>query len=144
MPRAGVDTPRACDIIGGMSETDKDLEKDMPEGTSCDDPCNCGQQDTPEQEYADAVDESAEGEAEAAVDELQKWRDMAMRTAAEYDNYRKRCVKDREEFTRYATRGLLEELLPVARCLWNGNEDGPSGLPLHALHRHEHGTEAAQ
>lgn len=113
MPRAGVDTPRACDIIGGMSETDKDLEKDMPEGTSCDDPCNCGQQDTPEQEYADAVDESAEGEAEAAVDELQKWRDMAMRTAAEYDNYRKRCVKDREEFTRYATRGLLEELLPV-------------------------------
>ena len=36
-----------------------------------------------------------------------------MRTAAEYDNYRKRCVKERDEFTRYATRGLLEELLPI-------------------------------
>ena len=96
-----------------MSETDKDLEKEMPEGAACEDPCGCNEPEKPEQEYADAVDESAEGEAEAAVDELQKWRDMAMRTAAEYDNYRKRCVKDREEFTRYATRGLLEELLPV-------------------------------
>ncbi len=96
-----------------MNETDKDLEKEMPEGAACEDPCGCNEPEKPEQEYADAVDESAEGEAEAAVDELQKWRDMAMRTAAEYDNYRKRCVKDREEFTRYATRGLLEELLPV-------------------------------
>ncbi|MDO5470927.1 MAG: nucleotide exchange factor GrpE [Akkermansia sp.] len=96
-----------------MSEKEKDLDKEMAEGAACDTPCDCNEPEKPEQEYADAVDESAEGEAEAAVDELQKWRDMAMRTAAEYDNYRKRCVKDREEFTRYATRGLLEELLPV-------------------------------
>lgn len=96
-----------------MSDTDKDLEKDMPQDASCGDTCDCNKPNQPEQEYADAVDEAAEGEVEAAVDELQKWRDMAMRTAAEYDNYRKRCVKDREEFTRYATRGLLEELLPV-------------------------------
>lgn len=97
---------------GGMSENDKDLEKEMPEGATCEDSCDC-KPEQPEQEYAEAVDEAAEGEAEAAVDELQKWRDVAMRTAAEYDNYRKRCVKDREEFTRYATRSLLEELLPV-------------------------------
>lgn len=96
-----------------MSEKDIDLEKEMPEETACDNSCDCGAPDKPEQEFAEAVDESAEGEAAAAVDELQKWRDMAMRTAAEYDNYRKRCVKDREEFTRYATRSLLEELLPV-------------------------------
>ena len=96
-----------------MSETEKDLEKEMPEGAACEDPCDCGKADNPGQEYAEAVDEAAEGEAEAAVDELQKWRDMAMRTAAEYDNYRKRCVKDREDFTKYANRSLLEELLPV-------------------------------
>lgn len=28
-------------------------------------------------------------------EELLKWRDTAMRTAAEYDNYRKRMVKER-------------------------------------------------
>ncbi len=50
---------------------------------------------------------------ETPADELTKWRDLALRTAAEYDNYRKRCVKDREDFTKYANRSLLEELLPV-------------------------------
>ncbi len=47
------------------------------------------------------------------ADEVSKWRDTALRTAAEYDNYRKRCVKDREEFARYANKSLLEELLPI-------------------------------
>ena len=39
--------------------------------------------------------------------------DSYLRLAADYDNYRKRCVKDREDFTKYANRSLLEELLPV-------------------------------
>ena len=35
--------------------------------------------------------------AEASLEEeLLKWRDTAMRTAAEYDNYRKRMVKERK------------------------------------------------
>lgn len=67
----------------------------------------------PQPEHGEAVDESDPAEASAATDELSQWRERALRTAAEYDNYRKRCVKEREEFTRYATRGLLEELLPI-------------------------------
>ncbi len=96
-----------------MSETDKDLEKEMPEEAACGESCDCPEPEFPEQEGAQAAEAAAESEQETPVDELQKWRELAMRTAAEYDNYRKRCVKDREEFTRYATRGLLEELLPV-------------------------------
>lgn len=46
-------------------------------------------------------------------EELLKWRDTAMRTAAEYDNYRKRMVKEKEECAKYANQRLLEELLPV-------------------------------
>lgn len=57
--------------------------------------------------------EETQSAEEAPADELTKWRDLALRTAAEYDNYRKRCVKDREDFTKYANRSLLEELLPV-------------------------------
>ncbi|MBQ9834721.1 MAG: nucleotide exchange factor GrpE [Akkermansia sp.] len=87
-------------------------EENKKNAESCD-PCDCEKPEQPEQEYAEAVDESQAEEATAAVDELTKWRELALRTAAEYDNYRKRCVKDREEFTRYATRSLLEELLPV-------------------------------
>lgn len=90
-----------------MSEEEKDKE------TQQQDTCSTQQPEEAQQEYAEAVDESNPAEAATATDELTKWRELAMRTAAEYDNYRKRCVKDREEFTRYATRGLLEELLPV-------------------------------
>ena len=69
---------------------------------------------TPEEEETTPTPEpQAEEKAEQEVDELTKWREMALRTAAEYDNYRKRCVKDREDFTKYANRSLLEELLPV-------------------------------
>ncbi len=46
-------------------------------------------------------------------EELIKWRDTAMRTAAEYDNYRKRMSKDKEDLLRYSNQRLLEELLPV-------------------------------
>ncbi len=46
-------------------------------------------------------------------EEVLKWRDTAMRTAAEYDNYRKRMVKEKEDCIKFANQRLLEELLPV-------------------------------
>ena len=68
---------------------------------------------TPEEENIETPEAQPAEEEQHEVDELTKWREMALRTAAEYDNYRKRCVKDREDFTKYANRSLLEELLPV-------------------------------
>ena len=68
---------------------------------------------TPEEEETTTPETQTEESPQQEVDELTKWREMALRTAAEYDNYRKRCVKDREDFTKYANRSLLEELLPV-------------------------------
>ena len=44
---------------------------------------------TPEEETPDTP-ETQPVEEQHEVDELTKWREMAMRTAAEYDNYRKR------------------------------------------------------
>ena len=89
--------------MNNPDHTPEDVKEETPQGAPAEET----------QTHAEAVDESQPEEQDAAVDELTKWRDMAMRTAAEYDNYRKRCVKDREEFTRYANRSLLEELLPV-------------------------------
>lgn len=68
---------------------------------------------TPEENPVEMPEMEEQAEEQQQVDELTKWREMALRTAAEYDNYRKRCVKDREDFTKYANRSLLEELLPV-------------------------------
>ncbi len=92
-----------------QDEQREQQEQDEQTQTSC----PMDQAPPPTNDHAEAVDESNPAEASAATDELTKWRELALRTAAEYDNYRKRCVKEREEFTRYATRSLLEELLPV-------------------------------
>jgi molecular chaperone GrpE len=45
--------------------------------------------------------------------EADKFRDLAMRTAADFDNFRKRAVREKEDAIRYANNNLLEQLLPV-------------------------------
>lgn len=50
---------------------------------------------------------------EAKTREADEQRDRYLRTAAEFDNARKRAARDREEYIRYANESLLRELLPV-------------------------------
>jgi molecular chaperone GrpE len=45
--------------------------------------------------------------------EVAKWKDQAIRTAAELENYRKRMSREKLDALRYGNQGLLEELLPV-------------------------------
>lgn len=101
LSHARVDARARVTYDGAMSKEENKKEETQQKGEPVEE-----QQTTPPMEEAPEVEETP-------VDELTKWRDLAMRTAAEYDNYRKRCVKDREDFTKYANRGLLEELLPV-------------------------------
>lgn len=59
-----------------------------------------------------APDESGEDLADPAA-ETEKFRDLALRTAADFDNYRKRAVREKDEAIRYANNSLLQDLLPV-------------------------------
>jgi len=45
--------------------------------------------------------------------EAMKWKEAAIRSAADLDNYRKRMARERSEDLRFARAGLIEELLPV-------------------------------
>jgi molecular chaperone GrpE len=45
--------------------------------------------------------------------EAMKWKEAAIRSAADLDNYRKRMARERSEDLRFARSGLIEELLPV-------------------------------
>lgn len=47
------------------------------------------------------------------VKELEVMREKLLRSAADYDNARKRLVKEREEFFRFSQEKLLRDLLPV-------------------------------
>lgn len=63
-------------------------------------------------------EEIPEEEAEVEVPltpeaEALKWKEAAIRTAADLDNYRKRMARERSEDLRFARAGLIEELLPV-------------------------------
>lgn len=63
--------------------------------------------------------EEKETEINALVDRLK-------RTAAEFENYKKRVAKDKEEFRKFALEGLILELLPVIdnleRAIQHGEE----------------------
>lgn len=69
--------------------------------------------------------------------ELDSIRDRLLRSAADYDNARKRLSKEREEFIRFSQEKLLRDLLPILdnfeRALAHAAEADPpvaSGIQL--------------
>jgi molecular chaperone GrpE len=61
-------------------------------------------------ESVEKVEGHAEGKEEKAESDL---RDRYLRLAAEFDNFRKRTIKEKAEYVKYANESLIRELLPV-------------------------------
>lgn len=78
-----------------MSETQ--IDDTIPGGT-----------DATEEPFAPAADPLAEAQAE-----IEKWKDLSLRTAAELDNFRKRTARDMQESRAYANAEVLRALLPI-------------------------------
>lgn len=66
--------------------------------------------DNPENEDSNSNEESKEKEFEQQIAQL---RDLYLRTAAEFENYKRRTDTERADFYAYASERLLKELLPV-------------------------------
>jgi molecular chaperone GrpE len=81
---------------------------------------------------AGAAPEGAETEKERLAAELQEAGDKYLRLYAEFENYRKRVAKDKEELVKYANENLLTDLLPVIdnleMALKHASNDVSSGL----------------
>ena len=45
--------------------------------------------------------------------EVERYRDQALRAAADLENYRTRMIREKEEAIRFANAGILEKLLPI-------------------------------
>ncbi|HOK25544.1 MAG TPA: nucleotide exchange factor GrpE [Bacteroidales bacterium] len=58
------------------------------------------------------VEESISREAEL-LDEVAKWKDDYIRLMAEFDNYRKRTLKEKIDLTKSAGENILKGLLPI-------------------------------
>ena len=73
-----------------------------------------GQATSVEECATPTAESDAADEAVAALDvQKQELQDKMLRMAAEFDNYKKRMVRDREIAFKYAEEGLLKELLPT-------------------------------
>jgi molecular chaperone GrpE len=67
-----------------------------------------GQQGRPEAEAQEAqVQESGDAERAAALE------DRLLRIAADFDNYKKRAARERDEYVTHANERLVKELLPI-------------------------------
>ena len=71
--------------------------------------------------------------------DLDRFRDLAMRSQADFENYKKRCAREKEDAIKYANTSLLERLVPIVDNFELGlaaarseNEKSPiySGLSL--------------
>src|SRR5438876_9471470 len=45
--------------------------------------------------------------------DLDRFRDLALRSQADFENYKKRCAREKEDAIKYANSSLLERLLPI-------------------------------
>ena len=61
-----------------------------------------------EEQQADGDDPVAGLQAD-----LDRFRDLAMRSQADFENYKKRCAREKEEAIKYANTGLLEKLVSI-------------------------------
>src|SRR5437016_11133228 len=62
----------------------------------------------PGTEQADGVDEMAGLQAD-----LDRFRDLAMRSQADFENYKKRCAREKEDAIKYANKDFLERLVAI-------------------------------
>ena len=66
-----------------------------------------------EVEGSEAIEEAPVDEKDRLTAELQEMNNKYLRLYAEFDNYKKRVNKDKEELVKYGNESLLYELLPV-------------------------------
>ena len=105
---AGIGLPMQQD-----SSSEAESEKPLPEDASGD----FQDVEHPSPEEGEVADDSVveeEANKEPSLEEqVAEWRERAIRSAADLENFRKRMEREKGEARRYANQSLLEELLPV-------------------------------
>ena len=69
--------------------------------------------DTAKQPEKKAKKTKKESELEKALSELASTKDLFLRTAAEFDNFKKRTEREKASIAEYAKCNVLKELLPI-------------------------------
>lgn len=59
------------------------------------------------------VEESSDGETDELQADLERFRDLALRSQADFENYKKRAAREKEDAIKYANTSLLERLVAI-------------------------------
>ena len=59
------------------------------------------------------MDEAEQSELEDLQADLDRFRDLALRSQADFENYKKRAAREKEEAIKYANSSLLERLVAI-------------------------------
>ena len=95
------------------SSSEAESEKPLPDNASGD--FQDIEHPSPEEDEVgdDSVVEEEENKEPSLEEQVAEWRERAIRSAADLENFRKRMEREKGEARRYANQSLLEELLPV-------------------------------
>src|SRR6266567_903463 len=63
--------------------------------------------------YSSTDGEATDDPVASLQGDLDRFRDLALRTQADFENYKKRAARERDEGVKYANRTLLERLVPI-------------------------------
>lgn len=90
-----------------MNSADNELpDQDIKSGS------NNNSQDEPEVSSVEAFEELS-AKTEEAENKAREWQDKYIRLSAEFDNYRKRTLKEKSDLIKFANEELLKKILPV-------------------------------
>ena len=64
----------------------------------------------PESEAAEPTEETLLAQIQT---DMERFRDLALRSQADLDNFRKRAAREKEDAVKYANASLLERLIPI-------------------------------
>lgn len=135
--------PLEADEYEVDSSDDQDLEAAMREALEAVEASGTGKDEADEDDSGSpslsagaVLDEAGSEELTMLRQEVAELRDRSVRTLADFDNYRKRAEREREEQRRYAGSEVLRDVLPVIdnleRALESANESDElkSGVEL--------------
>ncbi len=79
----------------------------------------------------EAAAQEAVADRPAAAPPVDDFRDRYVRTLADFENFRKRSEREKDDFRRYALVGVIRDLLPVIDNFERGLEHAEEGDEFH-------------
>ena len=119
--RLGAEAPEGSEAgaeeAGGQLSPSKELEQALREATEAVEARSAARASAPASEPGDPASGEAPGKAmdelEQARSELAEIRDRWIRLNADFENFRRRALKEREETYRFGHQDLAKDLLPA-------------------------------